>query len=85
MSSLTAGPGGAHAAEAHGTDAEPGQRPRPRPHRPLLHDIESVIPFLIALGVLVAIVVSIVITVRPHPNTNGTVYTNTYHVFSNNS
>lgn len=82
-------PAGAHegapGGEQGSPELRPGQRRRPHPHRSLLHDIESVVPFLIALAVLITIVVSLVITVRAHPNTNGTEYRNTYGVFSNGS
>lgn len=79
------GPVGSPPAEGQGAELPPGQRHRLRPHRPLLHDLESVVPFLIAVAVLITIVVGLIVTVRPHPNTNGTVYENTYNVFSKNS
>lgn len=100
MSSVTGSPGGGNVTATTGAepvgsrganqgDAEevrPGHRPRaPRPHRRLLHDLESLVPFIIAIAVLITLVVGLVLTVRPHPNTNGTVYDNTYGVFSNGS
>jgi hypothetical protein len=78
-------PAGGHESEHGGPDLPPGHRHRPHPHHSLLHDIESVVPFLIALAVLITIVVGLVVTVRSHPNTNGTEYQNTYGVFSNGS
>ncbi|MBO0713705.1 MAG: hypothetical protein J2P59_03030 [Acidimicrobiales bacterium] len=98
MSSVTGSPGGGSVTATPGTQQvsspganeadptlPPGQRRRPRPRRSLLHDLESLVPFIIAVAVLITIVVGLVLTVRPHPNTNGTVYDNTYGVFSNNS
>jgi hypothetical protein len=73
-------------SEGPGADVRPGQRRRPpHPHRSLRHDLESLLPFIIAVAVLITIVVGLVITVRPHPNTNGTEYRNTYGVFSRGS
>jgi hypothetical protein len=73
-------------SEGPGPDVRSGQRHRaPHPHRSLRHDLESLLPFILAVAVLITIVVGLVITVRPHPNTNGTEYRNTYGVFSRGS
>lgn len=73
------------ATEGRPDELQPGRRQRPRPRHSLLRDLELLIPFLIAVAILIAVVVGLVITVRPHPNTNGTVYHNSYNVLSNGS